>query len=133
MKTIITIGSFVIMIFLASLWIKIDQLLLPAYLLMPAFLIIITFLLFLYFLIAKPENVKRFAFYLSLAVFITSVLLTILQHVIITYDFNLVWKKTIIIWTLILILPNLIGLGYLKFVKKQPMLTPEVHCNPNGK
>jgi prepilin signal peptidase PulO-like enzyme (type II secretory pathway) len=125
MKTAINIGSFVIMIILARLWIEIDQLLLPDYLLLPAFLVIMIILLTIYFFIVKPVNVRRFAFLTSAAVCLIAIFLTILQHVVFYYDFNLVWKKSIIVWVLTFMLPNCIGLGYSKLIKRNKSLYSE--------
>lgn len=114
MKTIINVGSFILMIAFGRLWIEYDQSFLPKQLLMPAFLIILIAMMSAYFFIVKPKNVRRFALFLSFIVCIIVIVLSLLQHVILQHNFILYWKHSLVIWLFAIVVPNIIGFVYSK-------------------
>ena len=117
---LINIGSFIVIMALGRLWVQYDQDILPQYLLMPVFIVMISGLMFTYFCIVKPENVRRFSFILSLITCLTAATLSVLEHVIIENDFSLLWKKSVTIWIISFIIPNIVGFGYSAMNKKKP-------------
>jgi hypothetical protein len=120
MKSVITIGSLIIMVALCRLWIEFDQFLLPQQLLLPAFMTILVVMMSIYFYIVKPKNAQRFALYLSFVVCLVAIALSLLQHVVLQHNFNVFWKKSLIIWAISLAVPNIIGFVYSK-----------INCNKN--
>jgi hypothetical protein len=116
MKIIVNVFSFMIMVILARLWIQFDQDILPQSLLMPGFLVVIFALMTGYFFIVRPSNVKKFSLLLSIGICGVAVVMTIAQHVVIQHDFISLWKKSVVIWLVTLIVPNLAGFAYSRIV-----------------
>jgi hypothetical protein len=114
MKIVINIGSFIVMIILARLWIEYDQNILPKQLLMPSFLLILLGMMTFYFYIVKPANVRRFALSLSIVVCLVTIALSLMQHVIMQHNFSLYWKHSVFIWSFSFIVPNIVGFAYSK-------------------
>lgn len=118
MKKIFETGLFILMIMLAFLWIKYDQNFLSQQLLMPAFLLILVIMLIIYFIIVKPKNVMRLSLTISTIFGLIVIALSVVQHIFLEHNFNLYWKKFLVMWVSSSIIPIIVGLMFFKKDKR---------------
>ena len=114
-------------------WIEIDQLFLGTDLsrrIVFYLLIFITFTAFFFFV--KPEQPIRLSVYLSFLLLLVTVLLSVVQHVLISHNFALYYERSIMLWCVVFVFPYLVGLIY-QLLKKKSQGNKRTHIIPIGK
>jgi len=110
--TVKNILLFIVLVIIVRVWLRFDQDFLPEKLLTPVFALLVMVLLHLFYSIVRPADVMSFSLKLALAILVTTITLSLVQHLLIARDFADSWQKSLIIWSVAFAAPLLSGYLY---------------------